>query len=165
MKPDWDKLAEEFDGNEKVVVTDVDCTAPVGKKLCDKNDVKGFPTLLYFMADKKESEKYEGGRTFDDLKKFIITTWKAGCKIATLVNCSPAQKEGIEKWKPQGLGPVQDELMRIDNELAVLKEKKEKLASEGKEEIKIFKTKEGKLQSKIALMNKVYDFALRSEEL
>ena len=26
MKPDWDKLAKEYDGSETVLIADVDCT-------------------------------------------------------------------------------------------------------------------------------------------
>jgi thiol-disulfide isomerase/thioredoxin len=40
MKPDWDKLAEEFADSQKVVIADVDCTAS-GKALCEKYGVQG----------------------------------------------------------------------------------------------------------------------------
>ena len=41
MKPDWDKLAKEFDGHATTLVADVDCTAG-GKPLCDKAGVRGY---------------------------------------------------------------------------------------------------------------------------
>ena len=40
MKPDWDKLSEEFSDSQKVVIADVDCTAS-GKALCEKYGVQG----------------------------------------------------------------------------------------------------------------------------
>ena len=46
MKPDWDKLMTEFDGHKSTVIADVDCTAE-GKPLCDKEGVKGFPTIKH----------------------------------------------------------------------------------------------------------------------
>ena len=44
MKPDWDSLASEYEGSDKVVIADVDCTAG-GKPLCEKFGVKGYPTI------------------------------------------------------------------------------------------------------------------------
>ena len=46
MKPDWDKLMEEFKDSPTALVADVDCTAD-GKPICDDNGVRGFPTLKW----------------------------------------------------------------------------------------------------------------------
>lgn len=35
MKPDWDKLMNEYENHESVLVGEVDCTA-AGKSLCDE---------------------------------------------------------------------------------------------------------------------------------
>ena len=40
MKPEWDKLSDEFADSQKVVIADVDCTAS-GKALCEKYGVQG----------------------------------------------------------------------------------------------------------------------------
>lgn len=61
MKPDWDKLMEEFAGRDTQLVGDVDCTAE-GKPICDSNDVKGFPTIKY--GDPADLQDYQGGRDF-----------------------------------------------------------------------------------------------------
>merc|ERR1719426_89310 len=71
MKPDWDKLAAEFDGNDAVAIVDVDCTKDDSKDLCSKYGVRGYPTIKYFTSSTDPlGDKYEGGRTYDDLKKF-----------------------------------------------------------------------------------------------
>ena len=41
MKPDWDALAKEYEGSDKVLIADADCTA-AGKPLCDKMGVRGL---------------------------------------------------------------------------------------------------------------------------
>jgi len=67
MKPDWDKLMEEFSGSATQLIGDVDCTAD-GKPLCDANGVRGYPTIKY--GDPSDLQDYQGGRDFDALKKF-----------------------------------------------------------------------------------------------
>lgn len=44
MKPDWDKLMEEYEGHATALIGDCDCTAECKPK-CDENGVRGFPTL------------------------------------------------------------------------------------------------------------------------
>ena len=47
MKPDWDKLAEEYAGSTNVLIADVDCTA-AGEPLCERFGIEGFPTIKVF---------------------------------------------------------------------------------------------------------------------
>ena len=72
MKPDWDSLASEYEGSDKVVIADVDCTAG-GKPLCEKFGVKGYPTIKYFNPPDEEGEDYKGARGLADLKKFAAS--------------------------------------------------------------------------------------------
>jgi hypothetical protein len=67
MKPDWDKLIDEFKGSETTLIADVDCTKN-GKKLCAKVGVDGYPTIKY--GDPNDLQTYEGGRDLDSLKAF-----------------------------------------------------------------------------------------------
>ena len=60
MKPDWDKLMEEFKDSETQLIADADCTAD-GKPICDANGVKGFPTLKY--GDPNDLQDYQGARS------------------------------------------------------------------------------------------------------
>jgi len=92
MKPDWDKLMKEYEGNAKTLVGDVDCTA-AGKPLCDSNGVKGFPTIKH--GDPSALEDYQGGRDFAALKKFADGL-KPACSPANIDLCDEEDKKKIE---------------------------------------------------------------------
>lgn len=67
LAPIWDKLGEKFADQADVVIAKMDSTAN------EVEDVKvqSFPTLKYFPKDSDEVVDYNGGRTLDDLVKFI----------------------------------------------------------------------------------------------
>lgn len=67
LKPTWEKLAADFADSPDKLVADVDCTAE-GEPLCDQLGVHGFPTLKW--GDPLDLQDYNGGREYDDLKKF-----------------------------------------------------------------------------------------------
>lgn len=94
MKPAWDKLMKEYEGNEKILIADVDCTAG-GKPLCDSNGVKGFPSIKY--GDANALEDYSGGRDFNALSKFAGGL-KPVCSPNNLDNCDEEGKAAIEKF-------------------------------------------------------------------
>jgi len=95
IKPDWDKLIDDFAGSATQLVADVDCTTE-GKAVCDANGVKGFPTLKY--GDPSDLQDYQGGRTYDDLKKFADENLKPACSVANIDLCDDAKKAEIEKF-------------------------------------------------------------------
>jgi thioredoxin-like negative regulator of GroEL len=97
MKPDWDSLASEYEGSNKVVIADVDCTAG-GKPLCEKFGVKGYPTIKYFNPPDEEGEDYKGARSLADLKKFAAAELGPGCSVDTLENCSDDQKAQLDEY-------------------------------------------------------------------
>jgi len=91
MKPDWDRLASEFEGSSTVLIADVDCT--VEKTLCSKYGVRGYPTIKYFTASTAaDGDKYEGGRDFASLKKFASTSLGPSCSDANIDLCNDEQK-------------------------------------------------------------------------
>lgn len=47
MKPDWDSASQEV-GNEKMIKVDVGEGTSEQKKMMEKYDVQGFPTILVF---------------------------------------------------------------------------------------------------------------------
>lgn len=91
MKPDWDSLMTEYEGNAKILVADVDCTA-AGKPLCDGNGVKGFPTIKH--GDPANLVDYKGGRDLPALKKFVAEL-KPLCSPANMDLCDDEQKAEI----------------------------------------------------------------------
>jgi len=93
MKPDWDKLMDEYKDSETQLIADADCTAD-GKPVCDANGVKGFPSLKY--GDPSDLQDYQGGRTYDALKKFIDDELKPTCSPANLDLCDDDKKKEIE---------------------------------------------------------------------
>lgn len=94
MKPDWDKLMEEFNGSKTQLIADVDCTAD-GKPLCDANGVRGYPTLKW--GDPSSLEDYQGGRDYDTLKSFAEENLKPMCSPANIDLCDDEKKTQIQK--------------------------------------------------------------------
>jgi len=130
MKPDWDKLTEEFADSKTAGIFDVDCTAE-GKPLCDANGVRGYPTIKW--GDPSNLEDYKGGRTFNDLKTFAEENLKPMCSPNNIDLCDDEKKAEIEKFSAMGA----DELEK----LITGKE------SEQEETEKDFKDEVGKLQA------------------
>ena len=94
MKPAWETLMGDFKDHASALVADVDCTAE-GKPLCDSNGVQGFPTIKWGAYGSMED--YQGGRTYDDLKKFADENLKPACGPANLDLCDDEKKAEIEK--------------------------------------------------------------------
>mmetsp|Transcript_16945 Transcript_16945/g.20369 ORF Transcript_16945/g.20369 Transcript_16945/m.20369 type:complete len:163 (-) Transcript_16945:316-804(-) len=121
MKPAWDTLMKEYEGNQKVLVAEVDCTA-AGKPLCDANGVKGFPTIKH--GDANALEDYSGGRDYEAFSSFA-SALKPPCGPASLENCDEEGKAEIEKYS----------LMSAD-ELAGLIEEAEQKMNQAEENFK-----------------------------
>jgi len=92
MKPAWDKLMAEFADSKTVVIGDVDCTAD-GKELCSTHGVQGYPTIK--QGDPASLEDYNGGRDFDELKKFA-SGLKPSCSPSNIDLCDEEGKAKIE---------------------------------------------------------------------
>jgi len=66
LAPEYEKVGAHFASNDHVVIAKIDAT---------ENDtpepIKGFPTLLWYPAGSSTGQKYEGGRTSEDIIKWI----------------------------------------------------------------------------------------------
>ena len=112
MKPAWDQLGDEYASSSSVVIADVDCT--VESDLCGKYDVKGYPTIKYFTAESEEKgSDYSGGRTYDDLKKFVADTLEVKCLLMDDTGCSDKEKEFMTKWKAKDKAEATSQLERL----------------------------------------------------
>jgi thioredoxin-like negative regulator of GroEL len=111
MKEDWEQLGGEYEGSS-VLIGDADCTAS-GKELCEKNGVSGYPTIKYF-KDGADAQDYQGGRSFDDLKKFVQDELEAKCDIAAPAECTDKEKKYIEKMKAKPAEDQKKQLTRLD---------------------------------------------------
>jgi len=100
MKPDWEKLEGAFKGNNGVAIVDVDCTKDDSKDLCSKYGVRGYPTIKYFTGSTDPlGDKYEGGRTYADLKKWADENLGPSCGPDNIELCNDEQKANIEKFQ------------------------------------------------------------------
>ena len=99
MKPDWDKLMEEFKDSKTQGIFDVDCTAE-GKPLCDANGVKGFPTLKW--GEASDLQDYQGARDYDSLKKHAEENLKPMCSPSNIDLCDDGKKKEIKKFLDMG---------------------------------------------------------------
>lgn len=69
LAPIWDKLGEEFESDDSVVIAKMDATA----NEADGVNVKSFPTLKLWKKDTNELVDYSGARDFDTLAHFVRT--------------------------------------------------------------------------------------------
>ena len=112
MKPAWDQLGDAYSSSSSVLIADVDCT--VENELCSKYDVKGYPTIKYFTADADEKgADYSGGRSFDDLKKFVEENLEVKCLLADDSGCSDKEKDFMTKWKAKDKADATAQLERL----------------------------------------------------
>jgi protein disulfide-isomerase A6 len=144
MKPAWDKLADSFEGNKDVVIADVDCTKDESKDLCSKYGVRGYPTIKYFTSSTDPmGDKYSGGRTYEDMKKFADENLGPSCGPDNLDLCSDEQKAEIEKF--------------MDMDVAELKKAVDEKTKEMDDAEQFFKDEVQKLQKRYEELSKEKD--------
>lgn len=74
LAPIWDELAEKFQDHDDIVIAKMDSTANEVESV----KIQSFPTLKYFPKDSDEIVDYKGGRTLEDLVKFVDSDGKTG---------------------------------------------------------------------------------------
>ena len=68
LQPVWQELAKTFEANLDVTIAEMDCTDSI--KVCTKQGVRGYPTLLLYTSGVKRS-KHAGSRSIDDLVEYV----------------------------------------------------------------------------------------------
>jgi len=122
MAPAWNQLGEAYAESSSVLIGDVDCTAENAKEVCNDAGVKGYPTIKYFTAETGEAgESYSGGRTFDDLNKFVEETLAKSCAVGDSSTCSDEENAYAEKMKAKGADAIAKELTRLGDMLKTAK--------------------------------------------
>ena len=112
MKPSWDALGDEYASSSSVVVADVDCT--VEQDLCSEYDVKGYPTIKYFTSETDaKGADYQGGRSPEELKKFVSEELEVKCLLADTSGCSDKETEFLGKWKEKPKADAKAQLERL----------------------------------------------------
>lgn len=68
LAPVWEDLAASLEHEPSLKVVKIDCTA--NRLVCNEFEVKAYPTLLW-IEQGKLVEKYQGGRSHEELKEFV----------------------------------------------------------------------------------------------
>jgi len=69
LSPIWDELGEVYEDDKNIVIGKMDATTNTPP---DSVSIKGFPTLIFFPADNKDTPvPYNGERDLDNLVKFV----------------------------------------------------------------------------------------------
>jgi len=90
----------------------VDCTTE-GKALCDKVGVRGYPSIKY--GDPDELKDYQGGRSYDDLKKFADENLGPQCGPGEHIElCPPDTKAAIEKYAVMSVGKLEGRIRNME---------------------------------------------------
>lgn len=129
MKPAWDQLMAAYKGNPSSLVADVDCTA-AGQPLCEKNGVKGYPTIKY--GEPGKLKDYQGGRDFNSLKTFADNNLGPKCGPENLDLCKPEVKELYEKAMKMESKPLEEETKAKRKEFKKLEEEIEVYKAAGR---------------------------------
>merc|ERR1711988_889792 len=127
MAPDWEKLAEAWDGHAVGLVAEVDCTA-AGKPLCDANGVKGFPTLKF--GDPAGLDDYQGGRSFKDLSKFATDNLKPVVQFRTLTFVTTRKRDRMKLSTSELDAKIKAEEAKLEKAEEDFKEAVSKLQAE-----------------------------------
>jgi hypothetical protein len=98
---------DDFKGSPTSLVADVDCTTE-GKDLCSKHGVSGYPSIKY--GDPAELKDYQGGRTYEALKKFAEENLGPTCGPTNLDLCSAEDKEKLEKYMAMSPGKLEGKI-------------------------------------------------------
>jgi len=128
MKPDWDSLAAEFEGSDKVLIADVDCTG-AGEPLCETHGVEGFPTIKTFAPPDTEGEDYEGGRSLEDLRAHAKSLGP-GCSPSNKEACSAEQLAELEALTAKPTTELFTELAGLKKEMQDAQETHDALLKE-----------------------------------
>ena len=71
FKPDWDRLAEEFNNKTDIVISSINSTKyrPIAKKF----GISAYPTLVYFVPGKSMYKySFEDKRNYENVRKWIL---------------------------------------------------------------------------------------------
>jgi len=145
-------LANKFKESSVVGVYDVDCTAG-GESLCQKYQVKGYPTIKYFTKKTgKMGADYQGGRDFGSIQKFIENTFKASCDPHTRKGCNAQEERYLDKLQEKTPTEIVEEKKTKETELKDLKKERSVAEREWEERNKKWKSKEVALNKALDIL-------------
>merc|ERR1712159_401658 len=81
--------------------------------LCESIGVSGYPTIKYF--DGEGEHAYQGGRSFEELKKFVEENLVQQCLIDDQSNCSEKEVKYIKKMQAKDAAAREHQVTRLTN--------------------------------------------------
>merc|ERR1712080_399611 len=82
---------------------------------CEEHGVQGFPTIKY--GDPAGLEDYEGGRGFDELKKFAEENLKPSCSPTNVDLCDDEMKSRITELEAMSPADLEKEINEKSKEI------------------------------------------------
>jgi len=119
MQEDWEELAKDYEGDENILIAEVDCTMDGGKELCDDLGAEGFPTIKY--GDPYELNDYYEERDYKNLSSWAQKTLKPRCSYEKQEFCTEKQKPMVREIAAM----TWDELESRLDEIETILEKEE----------------------------------------
>ena len=108
MKPSWNKLITELKDKHKneIILGAIESgNMDMFKKHGISPSVSGFPTILYFHPNKLTTpESYKGDRSYEDLKKWLLSKKSKGKSNDTLVILTDYKNNNAQKKNLAGMG-------------------------------------------------------------
>lgn len=122
LAPDWDSLADKYSASSSVAIVSVDCTTDENSDLCQEYGVQGYPTLKYFKDGSTDGEDYQGGRSLDELEKFVEEELDKKCIVGTdeemkkeASNCSEKEQGYATKMRAKQRSERKVQIERLNN--------------------------------------------------
>ncbi|EGR27903.1 protein disulfide isomerase family protein, putative [Ichthyophthirius multifiliis] len=113
LAPEWEKAAIALKGYAKIGAVDMTQEQEVGSPY----DIKGFPTIKFFVGNKQSPQDYNGGRTAKDIITFLFNEQK---KVALNRLKSPKQQQANNESNKNNSSNQQDSGTQTDGDVIVL---------------------------------------------
>jgi len=108
---------DDFKDSPTALIADVDCTTG-GEALCTKFEVGGYPTIKY--GDPDGMKDYQGGRSYEDLKKFAEENLGPTCGPGeNLGLCDAATKAKIEAYTKMSADKLDGKIRKAEKDFEV----------------------------------------------
>jgi len=117
-----------------VLIADVDCTAG-GESLCQKHQVRGYPTIKVFKKDGNPSrgEDYQGARDFSGLKRYVEANLAGPeCSLEDKAGCSPEDLKILEESEAMSVADRREKIKQMESDIKEKKKQAKALEAEAK---------------------------------
>lgn len=117
-----------------MLIADVDCTAG-GESLCQKHQVRGYPTIKVFKKDgSKGGEDFNGPREYKGLKKFVEANLAGPeCSLEDKDGCSKEERKVLEESEKMSVGERREQIQTMETDIKEKKKQAKALEAEAKQ--------------------------------